>query len=214
MVDVRKFKEEEEEGYTVNIIGRNAQVTEAMKNHLWDKLDKIERFHNHIMHVTVILDIQRLEHTVTIMLKIDHLEVKVAASSTDMYASIDEAIRRLQSKLRRWKSRIQEHHRRHKDIAAIEMDVAVMESRKHDETEEYNQEIEATIRQNADAALFPPKVIGKETISLRKLTTDEAVMKYELSGDPFLIYRDEADLKIKVIYHRPDGNYGVVQTTE
>ena len=36
-------------------------------------------------------------------------------------------------------------------------------------------------------------------------------MKMELAGDPLLVFRAEADQKLKVIYRREDGNYGVIE---
>ncbi len=206
MVNAKKFAEEDAEGYAVVVVGRNVLVSEAMKNYAWDKLDKIDRFHDHVMHVTVTLDIERTEHICTILLKIDHLEVIVKASTTDMYASIDEAIKRLQTKLRRFKDRIQDHH--HKKLSVIDMKVNVFQ-RPYDETAEYNAEIET--ENQKQAGVIPPKIIGTDTLPLKTLRSDEAIMKMELSERPFLIYKDEVDQKIKVMYRRTDGNYGLAQ---
>ena len=60
-----KFSGEEE--YNIHISGRHIQVTEAMKQHAFAKLSKIERFHNRIMDVHVTMDIQKVEHSVTII---------------------------------------------------------------------------------------------------------------------------------------------------
>lgn len=206
MVDKKKFAEEESLGYNISILGRNVQVTEAMKKYAWDKLTKVERLHTHIMDLHMTLDIQKLEHIVSIVAKFDHFKVKVQASSTDMYASIDKAVDRLQTKLRRWKHRIQEHAQ--KKLNVVDMRVNVLQ-RPYDELEEYNAEIEAKNKQ--DQAFIPHKIIGQDTRILKFLTADEAVMKMELSGDNFLIYRDEIDRNLKVIYRRKDGNYGVIQ---
>ena len=46
---------------------------------------------------------------------------------------------------------------------------------------------------------------------LKTLTQEEAIMKMEITDDPFLIFRSEEDQKIKVIYRREDRNYGLVQ---
>jgi putative sigma-54 modulation protein len=46
---------------------------------------------------------------------------------------------------------------------------------------------------------------------IRTLTQDEATMKFELSGDDFLIFKSEEDLKTKVMFRRKDQNLGVIQ---
>lgn len=209
MVDKRKFIEEEAQGYNITITGRHVAVTEAMKNYAWEKISKLERFHTHIIDVQITLDIQKIEHICTIILKWNHFKVKVQASSSDMYVSIDKAMERMQSKLRRWKKRIQMHHR--KGVSVIDMQVNVLQ-RPFDEIEEFNEEIEGEKRKEMEAALLPPKVIGRDTRVLKDLTIPEAMMKMELSEDPFLIFRDEKDHTLKVMYRREDGNYGVIET--
>lgn len=206
MVDVNKFKEEDALGYRIDVVGRNVQVTEPIRAYIWDKFSKVERFHNHIMHAHVTLEIQKLEHVCTIVLKIDHTQVKCQANSTDMYASIDRTVDRLHNLLARYKSRIQDYHK--KKLSAIDMQVNVLH-RPYNEVEEINAEIEA---ENAKKNEYvPPKVIGVETKPLKMLTVDEAVMKMDLSGDHFLIFRAEEDQKLKVLYRRKDGNYGLIQ---
>lgn len=208
MSSKEKFFEEEEAGYRIDVIGRHIEVTEPMKQYAWDKLSKIERFHNHIFYVHVTLDIQKLDHICLILLKFDHLKITAHATSTDMYVSIDKAVDRLQNLLRRYKSRIQDHHKR--ALSAVDMQVNVLE-RPSDEVEEFNAEITAATQKNQEASLTPPKLIGTETKRLKTLTVEEALMKMELSADSFLIYRSEEDLKLKVLYRRADGNYGLLQ---
>jgi len=35
-------------------------------------------------------------------------------------------------------------------------------------------------------------------------------MKLELSDEPFLIFRSQEDLKIKILHRLEDGNYGLI----
>jgi len=208
MVDKNKFAEEEALGYRIEIVGRNIQVTEPMRKYAWDKLSKIERFHNHIFYVHATLEMQKLEHACIIVVKFDHFKIKVQAVSSDMYASIDRAVDKLQALTRKYKSRIQDHHR--KKLSVIDMQVNVVQ-RPYDELSDINSEIDAvTQKLNADR-MQVPKIIGNEVQKLKTLNLDEAMMKMDLSGDHFLIFRSEEDLKLKVLYLRSDGNYGLIQ---
>ncbi len=206
MDNTKKFQEEDELGYRIDILGRNIEVTEPMRAHIWSKMSKIERFHAHIMHIQFTLELHRLEHSCTAVVKFDHIKIKVQANSSDMYASIDETIIKLQGLLSRYKSRIQDHHKR--ALSAIDMKVNVLQ---RDDLEDINADIEAYTAKEKVTAFRKPKVIGVETKPLKELTTDEAMMKIELSGDQFLIFRSEEDHKLKVIYRRTDGHYGLIQ---
>ncbi len=208
MVDKTKFIEEEAQGYRLHITGRHVLVTEAMKNYAADKLSKVEKFQHHVIDIHITMDIQKLEHVVDIVMKFEHFKVKVHASSNDMYASIDKAIVRLQTLMRRWKDRIQDHHK--KALAVVDMAVNVIK-RPQDEIAEFNQEIEAANHLAEEKELQLPRIIGNKRIPLKTLTADEALMKMELSGDTFLIFRGEEDHKLKVIYRQKDQNYGIIQ---
>ncbi len=207
MVDKEKFAEQEEAlGHRLTINGRNVFVTEAMKNHALDKLSKLDRFHNHVTELHVTLDIQKLEHTCTIVMKFDHFKVQVHCSSSDMYASIDKAVDKLKSKISRWKSRIQDHHK--KGLKVVDMEVNVL--RRPFDVDEFNEEIESDNRQEEIEEYLPPKIIGNDKRPMKFLTAEEAIMKMELSNDPFMVFRGEEDRKLKVIYRRSDGNYGII----
>lgn len=197
----------DESAYRVEIVGRHVQVTEAMKNYALEKISKIERFHPHVLDVHVVMDIQKLEHSVSIVIHFSHTKIKVHASSNDMYTSVDKAVDKLRMLLRRWKDKIQDHHAKSRSI--VDMQVNVLE-RPYDELEEFNGDI-AAANEKQSSESWLPKVIGTSTRPLKTLTQQEAVMKIELSGDQFLIYRDEASRKLQILYRRKDGNYGLIQ---
>ncbi|MCI0382256.1 MAG: ribosome-associated translation inhibitor RaiA [Chlamydiae bacterium] len=203
MVDKEKFIEEEALGYNIYIIAKNFPLTEPMRQYVWEKLSKIERFHNHIFTVHVTLEIQKLEHVATIVCHFNTFNVKVEGRSTDMYASIDKAIDRMQMLFRKWKDRIQDYQK--KPLEQVDVTVNVYR-RPYDELKDINAEIE-----EISSAWKIGKVISTEKRPLKTLTMEEAVMKLELSGEPFLLFKDEVDVKFKVIYRREDGNYAIVQ---
>ena len=201
----KKFFEEEEEGYSLQVLGRSVYVTDAMKQYAWDKMSKVERLGIDIMHMQVTLDIQHLEHVCTIVAKFRHFPLKVQASSTDMYASIDRAIDRLQRQLRRWKGRIIDHNK--KKLAEIDIQINVLR-RPYQELDEINAAIDAH-NQEIEESFRLPKIIGEESLSIKRLTTEEALMKIDLTGESFLVYLDEAEGKLKLLYQRPDRDYGL-----
>lgn len=204
MVDKKKF---EMEGYSIQIVGRNIYVTDAMRNHAFDKLTKIERFQNHIMDVHVTLDAQKLEHSCLIIIQFDHLKVRAHAVASDMYVAIDQAVDKLQKQLRRWKERIQDLTK--KKISVGEMQVNIL--MRPTIEDEYSKDMEIELAEERQRQMSPGKVVGQEVLPLKTLTADEAVMKMELSGDDFLVFRSEDDRKLKVIYRRDDGNYGLIK---
>jgi putative sigma-54 modulation protein len=196
------------EEYSITVTGRNVLVTDAMKDYALEKISKIEKFSNRIIDIAVIMDVQKLEHRVDVIIKIDHTKIRSSASSTDMYASIDKAADRIQTQLRRYKQRLNEHHA--KGLNVVDMSVNVYKAPTEEELISLNEEIQDETDRRLIDQYRPHEVVKKETLPLKILTLDEAIMKMELSQDIFMIYRSEDDRKLKIIYRRSDGHYGII----
>jgi ribosome hibernation promoting factor len=194
-------------GYDIQVTGRNIEITEGMKAHAMDKLSKIERFTNRITDVNVIMDMQKkINNSVEIVLKAGAFKITSKACTTDMYVSIDQAVDKLEAQIRRYKSKIQDYHAKgHADLAMTVNVVSPLEIEEELEIEEGDENHELINR------FKPHQVVKQESRPLKTLTVDEAIVKMELSGDPFMIFKNEADQKLKVIYRRKDENYGIIE---
>jgi putative sigma-54 modulation protein len=194
-------------GYPIQVIGRHVEITEPMKNYAIDKLKKIDRFGIRVLDVVISMDVQKLLHTADYMLNVNNTLIKVSGRSENMYASIDQAVSKLEYKLARYMRRLREHHAKH--LADIDMNVNVVQ--RIAPIDDINDQIEEENLKKIEEDLHPHEVVNRETRSLKILNHDEAIMKMELSEDLFLIYRSEEDMKLKVLYRRKDGNYGIIE---
>ena len=206
----RKSKAAEfmEQGYSISVVGRNVQVTDSMKDYAMEKIAKIERFSERIIEVHISMDVQKLEHRVDISVKIGNVLIKSRGLTDDMYASIDKAVDRIDAQLRRYKARIQNHHA--KPLEVIDMAVNVFRPLTDQELAEVNDDIEEENSHELVRRYTPHPIISQEKVPLKILNEEEAIMKLELSGDTFLIFKNDSDRKIRVIYRRKDGNYGLM----
>lgn len=198
-----------ETGYYIDVIGRNLSVTEAMKDYANEKVAKIERFTDRIIDVSVTMEVQKIEQRCDIVVKAGHLTIKSHAATDNMYASIDKAVDKIQTQLTRYKKRIQDHQAKSHEV--IEMSVNVLKAPGEVDLSDLNDQIEEENLRVREHTYHPHHIISKEKLPLKFLTNDEAILKMELTGDAFLIFRGEVDRKIKVIYRRKDGNYGIIE---
>jgi putative sigma-54 modulation protein len=188
--------------YDIQITGRHVAVTEPMKDYAMEKISKIERFMNRILDVNVIMDVQKFEHRIEIIMKVGNLLLTSQATTKDMYASIDKAVHKLEAQILRYKSKLNDHHK------PLDMKVDVMAPPSWEEAEEDFEEYSS--KTPADE-FKPHKIVKQETRPLKILRYNEAVVKMELSGDSFMLFKSEDDQKLKVIYRRDDGNYGIIE---
>lgn len=195
--------------YDIQVTGRHVAVTQAMKDYALEKMSKIDKFTDRVIEANVIMDMQKLDHKVEIILKVNNFKIVSTAITSDMYASIDLAVDKLERQLIRYKERLNNHQT--KGGHDIDMTVNVIRPHQSDEVDEVNQEIEEENEKKLVNGFFPHQLVAKEKMPLKKLNLDEALMKMELSNDVFLIYKSEEDNQIRVIYRRNDGNYGLIE---
>ncbi len=170
------------------IVGKNIDVTEAMKAKIEKKLSFLEKYllidSDTIARVVcrVYPNTQKVE--ITIPTKVGQLRAEV--EHDDFYAALDLAIDKLEDQVRRQKTRLS---RRHKDKLAkafIEEDVTVLK----------NEDV-------------PVKT---KTINPEEMDVEEAIMRMEMLGHSFFIYNDVDSESIAVVYRRNDGRYGLIET--
>lgn len=191
------------------VTGRHVEVTDAMKAYAVEKISKLERIAPRIIDVAVTMDIQRFQHKVAIVMKYGHTLIKSSAATTDMYASVDIAVDKLAAQLRRYLSKLHEHHA--KEYPVKEVAEVIYEAAYDADIGEINDEIEAETRKQREKELKLPQIIRTEKQPVKILSNEEAIMKMDLSKAPCLVFRGENDRKLKVIYRRHDGNYGVIE---
>ncbi len=196
------------EGYTLYIVGKHFEITDAIRNYVWEKLSRVERIADHIIDVHVVLDAQKMEKTCSILMNFIRFQIKVQADKDNMYEAIDKAVDRVTGLIRRYKSKLQSY--RNKDLSTVDIHVNVVQPLK-DNLREINDDIEAESVKKEAEQYEMHQIVAKETMPLKTLTQDEAVMKMEISDEPLLIFKSEEDQKVKVIYRREDRNYGIVQ---
>lgn len=206
MVDKSKFAAE---GYTLSVMSKNVQMTDAIKNYVMEKLGKIDRFTDQVLDIVVTLEVQKLSHSAIMVMKFAHTKIKVQANTENLYAAIDKASDRLLKLIRKYKTRLQNYH--FKDLSSVDLNVNVLRPKHIDDTEYVNDEIaQENLKEEIEKYKFH-EVVAKENKPLKVLTQDEAIMKMELSGNAFLPYKGEEDQKLKIIYRRSDDDFGVIE---
>jgi len=178
----------------INITGRHVTVTEAMKEYAIKKLDSIGIDFPKVIDAHVILDVEKYRQRCEIILVCtNHIHIEAHEESDNMYASIDLCVDKLARQMRKYKTKIQRHHRsRKQQIVHIEEQVLSADGLDgHEEAE--------------------PAVVHKETFAVKPMFPDEAVLQLELSPRQFLVFLNPSTDSVNVLYRRKAGNYGLIE---
>jgi putative sigma-54 modulation protein len=177
----------------IAVTGRHITVTEAIKEYAQKKIEAIGIDFPKIISAHVILDVQKYRHRCEIVLACaNHIHIEAEEESDNMYASIDVAVDKLARQMRKYKTKIQRHRPKKRDIVRIEEHVLSAEG--------------LDLHEDAE-----PKVIHKETFEVKPMFPDEAVLQLELSPRQFLVFLNPKTEQVNVLYRRKTGNYGLIE---
>jgi putative sigma-54 modulation protein len=62
-----------------------------------------------------------------------------------------------------------------------------------------------------EAAPAAPRIIAARRYRVKPMTPEEAAIILADSDDQFIVFRDAETSRIGVLYHRQDGNYGLIE---
>lgn len=102
----------------INITGHHVEVTPALRAYVTEKMQKLARHFDQVNSINVILNVEKLQQQAEATVKAAGRTIFAVDSATDMYASIDGLVDKLDRQVRRYKDRITDHH--HTKLEPIE----------------------------------------------------------------------------------------------
>lgn len=202
--------------------GRNAEISEAFKSHVAEKLSKIELFAPRAQRVDVEIthepnpsqaeNSERIEITVRDKGPV----IRAEAAASDRYGALDLAAQKLVEQLRRANERRKDHRHTKKwaqEPEELNFDALLSVS---EEAVAVESEVAATIPTHVGEAVESqlgdsPVVVRQKLYEAKPMTVDQALYEMELVGHPFYLFIDEETSQPCAVYHRHGWTYGVIR---
>lgn len=73
----------------IDITGRHVEITEAMRNYVSEKFQRIERHFDQLVDIHVILSVEKLVQKAEATIQVSGAKLYAEDEQTDMYAAID-----------------------------------------------------------------------------------------------------------------------------
>lgn len=96
---------------SIAITGRHVAVTLALRRYVEEKVDRLSRFGLELRKVQVIISVEKFRHSAEVLCVFNRRQYRAKASSTEMYASIDLMMDKIDSQIRKKKERLVNHKR-------------------------------------------------------------------------------------------------------
>ena len=90
----------------INLTGHHVDMTDSLREYVNEKFQRLERHFDHINNVHVILSIEKLRQIAEANMHLNGGEIFANAEATDMYASIDSLVDKLDRQLIRHKEKM------------------------------------------------------------------------------------------------------------
>lgn len=96
----------------VSITGRHVAVTDNVKDHVNEKLERSLSVFPRIESVHVILDEEKINKVSEVVIQAsNHIRVSAKEKSENLYDAIDRSIEHAERQMRKQRDKIQEHHK-------------------------------------------------------------------------------------------------------
>ena len=193
--------------------GRNVEVPDHYREHVADKLSKVERYDQKLIRADVELfhernprqseKCQRVEITVNSRGPI----VRAEACAKDFYVALDCAITKLDARLRRSADRRRVHRGRHAPVsvaaatAGLPTDLPSFEPPAED-----LGSAPALVENDGE----PWRIVREKEHPADPMTVDDALFQMELVGHDFYLFHDKESGRPSVVYRRRGYDYGIL----
>ncbi len=101
----------------INITGHHVDVTPALRAYTTEKMQKLARHFDQVNSIHVILNVEKLQQQAEATVNAAGRTLFATQTATDMYASIDGLVDKLDRQVRRYKDRLTNHpHVKHEPV--------------------------------------------------------------------------------------------------
>jgi ribosomal subunit interface protein len=199
--------------------GRNVEVPDHYRQHLAEKLHKIERYDQKIIRVEVELSHERnprqSEHCQRVQITCVSRGpvVRAEACAADFYSSLDQATAKLEARLRRAADRRRVHRGRHAPVSVaaatsgLPLDGLPAEPMAAPAATPIPRDARELTEPEDD---LPWHIVREKEHEAVPMTVDDALFQMELVGHDFFLYLDKESGRPCVVYRRRAYDYGII----
>jgi putative sigma-54 modulation protein len=168
------------------MIGRNIDVSDAMRSYAQDKLEKLERFYDAIVDVKVVMSynerIGGQPAKVEVQVNVPDGIVRAEERGLDHYAAVDQVVDKLERQLKKIKGR---------------------------EVAKRTEEKPSTLERPPETE--EPQIVRTKKHIMRPMAPEDAAIEMDALGHDFFVFHNADTDAVAVIYLREDGHYGLIE---
>lgn len=172
----------------INIRGDRIEVTDAIKNYVKEKLERLEKYFDEpsALDAHVLIRVGNGSQIIEVTIPTSKFTLRAEEKNIDLYAAIDLVVDVLERQIRKNKTKLNRRRSQEPSVFVLI-------------PEDGEEEIESSI-------------IKRKNIDSKPMSEEEAILQMELLGHDFFVFKNVDEECISVLYKRKDGNYGIINS--
>jgi putative sigma-54 modulation protein len=168
------------------ISGKNIDVTEGLKEAIYDKLGRLEKFFSDDTNVQVTFSVEKERQKIEVTIPMKGHIIRAEQVSDDMYVSIDMVTEVIERQVTRYKKKILDQ----------EQNAAYFQEQFIEEEDLDEEEI---------------RIIRSKKFAVKPMYPEDACIQMELLGHSFFVFRNAETDEVNVVYKRKGNTYGLIE---
>jgi ribosomal subunit interface protein len=194
----------------VVVTGRHCEVSDRFREHVSEKLSRLEKHDHRIMRVQVEVGLEKnpRQHDRSTKVELTAFSkgpvIRAEAAAEDKMGALDLALDKMAAQMRRAADRRREHKHKHDRVADL-LDAGLDAGPAAEEAVDTERQV-GPITVTGEG----PLVVREKTHAATAMTLDQALYEMELVGHDFYLYVDKDTERPCVVYRRRGYDYGVI----
>lgn len=175
----------------ISVTFRHLEAANSLREYVIEKLSRAKKHFGDQNEINVVLSSEKHRYTAEIILKAGKITANAREETDDMYSAIDLAVDKVDRQMKKHKEKLKSHK------------VSVKPQKV---TGHYD-----TLPSKSVGESQQPKIIKTENVFAKPMSLEEAVDQLSLLNSDFLVFINDSNRKVNVIYYRKDGDYGLIE---
>jgi len=170
----------------IEYVARKVTLSDPVRQLTEKKLAKIRKYFNDIHDIRVEIEQERHLYVADLFVRGKDFDIKSTSQNKELTTAIHDAVDKLEIQARRAKTRLK--------------------GRKRSAERGWSEEVLAP----ESVAAGEPHLVSTETIPIKPMSIEEAMMQLESSSQEFIVFLNSSTDKVNVLYRRRDNNLGLI----
>ncbi|MBC2933867.1 ribosome hibernation-promoting factor, HPF/YfiA family [Nocardioides sp. zg-1228] len=200
----------------VVVTGRHCEVSDRFREHVSEKLTRLEKHDHRIIRVQVEVAVEKNPRQADRSTRVELTAfskgpvIRAEAAAEDKMGALDLALDKMQAQMRRAADRRRVHKGRNEHLSVGEALAALPEVDDTDSDADADTEVVEHKVGPITVTGEGPLVVREKSHTASPMTLDQALYEMELVGHDFYLFVDKESERPAVVYRRRGYDYGVI----